>query len=354
MADTGNKTEKPTQRRLKKARREGQFPSSRDFIGGLQFTLVVAVFVAFGGTWIAILKRCTRAVIQQAFSDLDSAKLAEVIASTLRQALAPLVFAGGGLVLTALAFQFASTRFGFSLSKVTPSLKHFQPFSKIKSIPSQGIPSAIQAIIMLVLSGAVVYSLVASNAQALFLLPLSSLDVGLAKMRSVCVEVLWKGAALLLVFGLVDLVRQNRRFMKQMRMSKQEIRDELKESEGNPQIKARVRRLQRDFRRRKMINEVATATAVIVNPTHYAVAIRYRHDTMSAPLVVAKGRNYLALRIRQRALDHDVPLIENAPLAQALYKSVKVGQEIPANFYRAIAEILAYVYRLMGTTVRSS
>jgi flagellar biosynthetic protein FlhB len=112
-----------------------------------------------------------------------------------------------------------------------------------------------------------------------------------------------------------------------------------------------VRRLQRDFRRRKMMSEVSTATAVIVNPTHYAVAIRYRHDTMSTPLVVAKGKNYLALRIRQRAMDHNVPLIENPPLAQALYKSAQVGQEIPPNFYRAIAELLAYVYKMMGTVV---
>jgi flagellar biosynthetic protein FlhB len=350
MANTGNKTEKPTQRRLQKARREGNFASSRDFVGGLQFTLIVVVFMAFGGTWVATLKRCTRAVIQQAFnSDLDSAGLAQLIASTFKQALAPVAFAGGVLVLTALAFQFASTRMGFSLTKLAPSAKHFQPFSKIKAIPSQGIPSAVQAIFMLVLSAVVLYWLALSNAHALFLLPLSSLDVGLAKMRSVCLEVLWKGAALLLVFGFVDLFRQKRVFAKQMRMTKQEIRDELKETEGNPQMKARVRRLQRDLRRRKMISEVATATAVIVNPTHYAVAIRYHHETMSTPVVVAKGRNHLALRIRQHAIHHQVPLIENPPLAQALYKSVKVGQEIPTNFYRAIAEILAYVYRLMGT-----
>src|ERR1051326_986517 len=276
MANTGNKTEKPTQRRLQKARREGNFASSRDFVGGLQFTLIVVVFMAFGGTWVATLKRCTRAVIQQAFnSDLDSAGLAQLIASTFKQALAPVAFAGGVLVLTALAFQFASTRMGFSLTKLAPSAKHFQPFSKIKAIPSQGIPSAVQAIFMLVLSAVVLYWLALSNAHALFLFPLSSLDFGLAKKRSVCLEVLWKGAALLLVFGFVDLFRQKRVFAKQMRMTKQEIRDELKETEGNPQMKARVRRLQRDLRRRKMISEVATATAVIVNPTHYAVAIRY-------------------------------------------------------------------------------
>jgi len=346
----GSKTEKPTQRRLLKARREGQFAASKDFVGGLQFTLFVAMAAFYGSTWLSILKQTTRLVLHQAFNaDLDGVRVSELLASTLKQALLPLALAGAVPVLTAIAFQFASTKMGTSLKKLMPSLKNFKPLSKIKSIPTQGIPSAIQAIIMLAISGAVLYWLVLRNVDALLLLPLSSLEVGLAKMRSSLLEVLWKGAALLLVFGMVDLLRQKRRFMKQMKMSKQEIADEMKETEGNPQIKARVRRLQRDFRRRKMMSEVATATAVIVNPTHYAVAIRYRHDTMSTPIVVAKGKNYLALRIRQRALEHNVPLIENPPLAQALYKSAQVGQEIPPAFYRAIAELLAYVYKLMGT-----
>jgi flagellar biosynthetic protein FlhB len=110
----------------------------------------------------------------------------------------------------------------------------------------------------------------------------------------------------------------------------------------------RIRRLQRDLRRRQMMRDVATATAVIVNPTHYAVAIRYAIDSAAAPKVVAKGRNYLALRIRKKALEHQVPIVENPPLAQALYKSVDVGQEIPSHLYRAVAEILAYIYKLMN------
>jgi flagellar biosynthetic protein FlhB len=113
-------------------------------------------------------------------------------------------------------------------------------------------------------------------------------------------------------------------------------------------MKAKIRRLQRDRARRQMMKEVPTATAVVVNPTHYAVAIRYEMDSMAAPRVVAKGKNYLALRIRQKAIDHQVPLIENPPLAQALYKSVEVGQEIPPHLYRAVAEILAYIFKLMN------
>jgi len=142
------------------------------------------------------------------------------------------------------------------------------------------------------------------------------------------------------------LFRQKRKFMKDLRMTKHEVTEESKENEGNPLIKGKIRRLQRDLARRRMMQNVATATAVIVNPTHYAVALRYDHETMATPMVVAKGKNYLALRIRQRALENNIPLVENPPLAQALYKGVDVGKEIPAHLYRAVAEVLAYIYRL--------
>ena len=133
-------------------------------------------------------------------------------------------------------------------------------------------------------------------------------------------------------------------------MSKRkDIKDEMRDTDGNPQIKARVRRIQRDMRRKNMMRQVATATAVIVNPTHYAVAIRYEQGAMTAPEVVAKGKNYLAARIRQRAIENQVPIIENPPLAQALYKAVEVGQEIPPHLYRAVAEILAYIFKLMNS-----
>jgi flagellar biosynthetic protein FlhB len=166
------------------------------------------------------------------------------------------------------------------------------------------------------------------------------------------VELFWKAAGLFLVFGCVDLFRQLRRYRRDLRMSKQEIREEVKESEGNPQMKARIRRLQREQARRRMMKEVPSATAVVVNPTHYAVALRYSMDRMTAPLVVAKGKNYLAQRIRQKAVEHQVPIVENPPLAQALYKSVEVGQEIPPHLYRAVAEILAYIFKLMHGRLR--
>ena len=161
-------------------------------------------------------------------------------------------------------------------------------------------------------------------------------------------DLLWRFAWVLVGLGLLDLFRQVHRHTGSMRMSKQEIKEEMKETDGNPQMKGRVRRIQRDLARRNMMKEIPNATAVIVNPTHYAVAICYAMDSMAAPKVVAKGKNYLALRIRQIAMEHQVPIVENQPLAQALYKSAEVGQEIPAQLYRAVAEILAYIYKIMN------
>src|ERR1700723_1833278 len=348
-SSSGEKTEQATPRRLIKARKEGQFAASHDFISGLQFTVFVVLIAQTGPSLLATLKEVTRALFIEAFrGDLSPGTLIGILHEALFRGLSPLVYASGILMLTAVAFQLSSTGFSFSLSRMTPKASNFDAISKLKSLPQKGLVSALQAVTLVAVFGATIYWIVTKSGERLLMIPLSSFQVGLETLRSLCMDLLWKGAALFLLFGFVDFLPQKRRFSKQMRMSKQDIRDEAKEAEGNPQTKMRIRRLQRDVRRRRMMDEVRTATAVVVNPTHYAVAIRYHHDTMAAPLVVAKGKNYLALRIRARALEFGVPLIENPPLAQALYKSVEVGQHIPPHLYRAVAEILAYIYRLLG------
>jgi len=350
VTHSGEKTEKATPHRLLKARREGQFASSHDFVNGLQFTVFVVLLLESGSQLFANLREATRMLFGQAFrQDLSPGALTELLRQALRQTMFPMAATGAILVLTALAFQLTSTGFGMSLNRLVPKPSNFNFFSKLKSAPQRGFASALQAVALLVVFGFTIYWVAARDVAQLLLIPLSSLPMGVAKMRELCVSVLWKAAAFFVLFGVIDLARQKRRFAKQMRMSKQEIRDELKQTEGNPQIKMRIRRLQRENRRRRMMEEVKTATALVVNPTHYAVAIRYHHETMQAPVVVAKGKNYLAARIRAKALEHQVPLVENPPLAQALYKSVDVGQQIPPHLYRAVAEILAYIFRLMGT-----
>ena len=345
--DSNSKTEKPTSRRLHKAREEGQFPASREMVAATQFVVFITIAFAWFPGWLTSVKEMMRASLAQAFhANLSVATLPDITSDLLQRAFLPLSIIGGLTVLLTLTVHLFVTKLGFSLKKLTPDFGRFSPVSKIKNMAFQGPMALLQASAMLVLFALVIVSIARQNADLFLTLPFMSLDTGLLKVGGSIKDILWKAAGMFLVFGLIDLFRQKRKFMKDLRMTKREIKDESKDTEGNPLIRGKIRRLQRDMARRRMMQDVATATAVIVNPTHYAVALRYDHETMATPTVVAKGKNYLALRIRQRALEHNIPLVENPPLAQALYKSVDVGREIPAHLYRAVAEVLAYIYRL--------
>jgi flagellar biosynthetic protein FlhB len=204
----------------------------------------------------------------------------------------------------------------------------------------------MQALVLLPLFAWILYALVNAHWNDFLILPRMNVESSMTRVATILSALLWKSAVVLLVLGCIDLFRQRRRWMSQLRMTKQEVREEQKEVEGNPLIRMRIRRLQREALRRRMMEQVPKATAVIVNPTHFAVAIRYQPSSMAAPKVVAKGKNHLALRIRDLAIRSQVPVIENPPLAQSLFRSAEVGQEIPAHLYQAVAEVLAYIYRL--------
>jgi len=349
MPDRSSQTEEPTQRRLHKAREEGQFPAAREFVAALQFMVLLALLGAGSAGWFAQLKIVTRWLFSLAYArDLAPEDLTQAAYRIARQLILPLALAGLGVAIAALAFRLVTTRFGFSLKKLAPDLSRLSPAAKLRELPRQNLPALLQAIVLLPVFLWAVYVVTRDHLNAFMALPLGSVEGGFALLAGSLMSLFWKAAGVFLVFGVVDFYRQMQRHRRDLRMSKQEIREEMKEMEGNPQMKARIRRLQRDRARRNMMKEVPKATAVVVNPTHFAVAIRYQLDSMAAPLVVAKGKNYLALRIREIAREHQVPIIENPPLAQALYKSVDVGQEIPPHLYRAVAEILAYIFKLMN------
>jgi flagellar biosynthetic protein FlhB len=348
MADSG-KTEQPTPRRLEKAREEGNYPAAREFVAALQFLIFLGLLSAGGAHWFAGFRWTARSLFAMAFSgDLRAEDLTHLAWQICWRHFLPLGLAGLAVAAATMGFRLMTTQFGLSLKKLAPDLKRLSPISKLKELPRQNLPSLLQALILLPLFLWAAYVVARAKIESYLTLPLQSVESGFALIASSLMELFWKAGGVFLVFGAVDLFRQLRRYKNDMRMSKQDIREEMKDIEGNPQMKARVRRIQRDNARRNMMKEIPKATAVVVNPTHFAVAIRYSMDDMAAPKVVAKGKNYLALRIRQIAIDNQVPIVENPPLAQALYKSVDVGQEIPAHLYRAVAEILAYIYKLMN------
>jgi flagellar biosynthetic protein FlhB len=346
MADS-SRTEKPTPRRLQKAREEGRFATSREFVAGVQFTMFVVLLGAFGAESFDGLGRMLRQFIVQAFQrDLSVSSLTAQIHRLILPNLVTLGFVAAALVLTTMAAQLLTTQLGIATAQLAPDFGRLNPIRRLSSLPRQNLPALVQAVLLLPVFGFAVWGIVRANLDDFLTLPLATVTAASARVVGALHSLLWRAALVFFVLGAIDLYRQRRRYMTDLKMSQHEIREEHKDQEGNPHTKMRIRRLQRDLLRRNMMKEIPNATAVVVNPTHYAIAIRYSLDSMGAPTIVAKGKNYLALRIKQRAIDNDVPIIENPPLAQALYKSVDIGQEIPPNLYRAVAEVLAYVFRL--------
>ena len=347
MAD--QHTEKPTPRRLDKARREGNYVSSRELLSAGQFLAFVSLLSFWSLPLFNSIVAVTRgALIFNRPPDVDALAVTSRFRDLAIRLGLPLLAAGGLLAVCSIAVQLGLSRFGFAMQKLAPDLKRLNPLNRVKSLAGQNVPAFIQAALLIPVCLLVVWQFCRSHLDNFLALSFVPPITGFAYFAGIVRGLLWKAAIALLMVGIVDAIRQKRSWTKRLMMTKQEIREEGKETEGNPQIKMRIRRLQRDLARRSMMKEIPTATAVIVNPTHYAVAIRYDLGSMAAPKVVAKGKNYLAQRIRQIALANQVPIVENKPLAQGLYKAVEVGQEIPAHLYKAVAEILAYIYRLMN------
>ena len=349
MADSSQKTEKPTPRRLEKARQEGRFVTSREAVSAAGFATAVWLLVALTPGWFERSLPVWRRLLAEAFHGELTLQLFyrlwRIIAA---ETLVPLVLAGAATVVAMLGLQTAITGFGFATKRLAPSWSRLNPANRLRELPGQNLFQAAQGLAVVLIFGLLLAARIPQWMEALRPLPRLALDGALAVLGGLLADLFRQSVGIFALLGAADFVRQRARYLRDLRMSRQEIRDEVKESEGNPQIKQRIRRLQRDVARRRMMDKVPQATAVVVNPTHYAVALHYEAAALGAPKVVAKGRNYLARRIREIALLHEVPIIENPPLARSLYQHCEVGQEIPVQFYRAVAEILAYIFRLMN------
>jgi flagellar biosynthetic protein FlhB len=349
MADSSQRTEQPTKRRIDKARREGNFVATRSLISYAHFA-VAAYLLVSAGPWLSQqLQLFVRQGLEHAFRFPEATIDAQpLLYLALRRMGLPLLLALTAILLTTLLLQLLLTQGGVAGSKLAPDLKRLDPLKQAQNLWSQNRIAFVQASLLLpAIAAGLAYELW-RNWPTLLAAPLMSFGGGLAAVGGAASGLIWHSLLVLGLFGLGEFLWQLHRYRNELKMSKQEIREEFKEQEGDPYLKQRLRQMQRDLLRRKMMSEVPKATAVIVNPTHYAVAIRYRLDSPSAPKVVAKGKNYLAARIRERARENHIPIVENPPLARALYQAVPVGREIPPHLFRAVAEILAYIYRIMN------
>ena len=343
MADS-NKTEQATPKRQKKARETGQIARSRELPGVLALAAVLAV-VVWGeasslGHWVTFYRNC----LDEAVDGSIEANGPVLFWSTIEvlRWLFPSLLAG--MAISAFA-GLAQGGINFAPKALAPKFERFNPAEKVSQMVS---PVALGNLLRSLIPFAAILWVAVSaiRAQWINIAQATGLELApfVALIGRLLFAITWKSCLILLAWSGVDYVLIWRKLQSDLKMTTQEVREEYKETEGNPAIKQRLRQIQRQMRKKQSLKAASTATVIVTNPTHYAVALRYEME-MPAPIVVAKGRDLLAEKIKAIGRENGIMLIENRPLAQALFKSVEVGDSIPSKLYHAVAEILAVVFR---------
>lgn len=357
--DREEKTEQPTERRKDEALKKGDVPRSRDMTSavGLLFTvLFFAVFMPyFGNTMTAYWKKyfsrlgeinVTESSLFIMGKDFFQTFLLLVVPLFLLLIIAAVmveVIQAGGLKIVSENVRIKWEKV-FFLAEIPKGLKKVL-------ISAEAMMELLKSIIKVIAIGLVAYFAILAEIPALLKLPDTSLENIMGVMGKIFLKLTFYIVLLMLLLAIMDYLWQRYRYNLKMRMSKQDIKDEFKQAEGDPLTRARQRRIQFQWAMRRMMAEVPHADVVITNPNHYAVALKYENKKMKAPQLVAKGADLLAQRIKDTAREHHVPIVENPPVARAVYESVELNEFIPAKLFKPIAEILAYIYKLKGKKV---
>jgi flagellar biosynthetic protein FlhB len=344
------RTEPASPKRLEQAREEGDVPRSREL------STCTVLLAAGGALWASgesLVRQLNHLLItglsmERALA-FDSDMLLSHIATSLFDVLIVFAPIGGFLMLVALGSPLLIGGWLFSAKALEPNFSRMNPLSGVVNMIStkSGI-ELLKAIGKTILVGSVAYMVVASQKNAIFGLALEPLKQGsahLGNMLAVCFLSIVGG---LVFIAAIDVPFQMWHYANKLKMTHQEVIQESKEANGNPQVKAKIRAQQREMAKRRMMAEIPTADVVVTNPTHFAVALKYKEGGSGAPRVVAKGSDLVAARIRQIATENNIPLLEAPPLARALHKHTELGDEIPETLYAAVAEVLAYVFQLRG------
>jgi flagellar biosynthetic protein FlhB len=347
--DSGQQTEQPSQRKLQQARRRGQVAQSREVNTWFMLMAGTGIVVFMGPMAAGSIAATLRAFLTlQYYLGRDGLRW-EAIEATLGQIafvlllpLLVLVVAAAGGTLLQIGLVFATDKFHFDVSRLSPLAgfkRLFSPRSAIEFFKSMAKVAAVALVAgwMALPSLATLAHMVREPVE---LMPHEFYQLILRLLLGVL--------AVVTVLAMFDYAYQRFSFLRSMRMSKQEVKEENKQAEGDPVIRARLRAIRMNRARKRMMAAVPKASVVITNPTHYAVALQYDMGDSGAPKVVAKGADLVAQKIREIATEHDVPIVENPPLARALYAGVEIDREIPPEHYKAVAEIISYVFRLKG------
>lgn len=344
--DGQEKTEDPTGRRRGRARSEGNVAKSQEVTMVAGLFAVLVYFALRGGAMLrdiqTIMGHLLAHVAEMQLTIDSAVVLLRGLVQDMAVVLLPFL-----LVLVVVAVMSNVLQFGF-LFTLKPFEFKLSKFNTIKGLKQKVSPSNLVRLLRSLLRMAVVawvpFVIIRSEIDRLpLLMDMAVWDI-MCRIGALFLKILLYVSLVLLVLAIIDLVYQRWKHTRDLKMTKQEVKDEHKQAEGDPKVKARIRRLQIELFRKSMLDAVPKADVVVTNPVHYAVALQYDRSNMDAPQVIAKGARKLAARIKEIAREHNVPVVENPPLAQSLYKLVDVGQSIPETLYKAVAEVLAYVY----------
>lgn len=344
----GEKTEKATPRRLREAREKGQIFKSVEVNTALTLLILFGVLAIFGRTIVESTKNLLHYFFTMSVPDtFDAATIASLMGEAILMFLgivAPVLLAA---FLAAVITNLVQVGFIFTTKALAPKFDRINPLSGFKRIFSmRTLLDLVKAIIKIAILAMVAYNEYEAHVNDFRGLMGQDVALATAAFVDIIISVAFNMAIAFAIFAPFDYMYQRWKYNKDLMMTKQEIKDEYKLTEGNPQIKGRIQQKQRQMSRMRMVQAVKDADVVITNPTHYAVALEYKEGKNTAPLVVAKGRDYLAQKIKEKAKEENVEIVENKPLAQALYFFCEVGDEVPEDMYKAVAEVLAYVFRM--------
>lgn len=342
------KTEEASPRRLEKAREEGDVPRSRELASCSVLLAAGLGLMMLGSQLAAALKTALAGGLSLSREAIfDPVILATGMAQSLADLLIAFLPLAGLLFLVAIASPALIGGWNISAKALVPNFARMNPMKGIGNMFSKNaLMEFIKAVVKAVLVGSVAYLVITSDLDDMLALSLLPTDIAISQVGALMLKAFLSIVSALVLIAAIDVPYQLKHYADKLKMTKEEVRQESKESEGNPQIKARIRQQQREMARRRMMAEIPKADVVITNPTHYAVAIKYKDSGMRAPTVVAKGADAIALKIREIAGEHSVPTLEAPKLARALYAHTELGDEIPETLYAAVAEVLAYVFQM--------
>lgn len=343
----GEKTEKATPKKRQEARKKGQVAKSQD-ISTAVVLLAVFLYLLFAGSSLTkeIMNFLTNSFQKRLLMDPTEGNVQRLFITILKE----LGTSFGPILLVALvaglAANFFQVGFLFTTDAIMPKLEKINPLAGFKRMFSlRSIVELVKSILKIGFVGTITFIVLWKRMDEILVLSQKSIGTALVTLGSLTVQMGLFASGALFFLAILDFLYQKYDFEKNIRMSKQDIKDEYKNSEGDPLIKSRIKQRQREIAMRRMMQEVPKADVVITNPTHFAIAIMYDESKFEAPIVVAKGVDYIAQKIKTVAKENDVLTVENRPLARALYAQTEIGDTIPEEFFKAVAEILAFVYR---------